>query len=60
MELVPMRATRKGGEEESYALHPLRPGKTKDEPKKTENNGNALSVQEGKLWFLAFSVYLYF
>lgn len=55
-----MRATRKGGEGESYALHPLRPGKTKDEPKKTENNGNALSVQEGKLWFLAFSVYLYF
>lgn len=60
MELVPMRATRKGGEGESYTLRPLHPGKTKDEPKKTENNGNVLSVQKGKLWSYAFSVYLCF
>ncbi|XP_040411090.1 sodium bicarbonate transporter-like protein 11 isoform X3 [Cygnus olor] len=46
MELTPVRATRTGGEGESYALHPLHPGKMKDEPKKTENNGNVLSVQE--------------
>ncbi|XP_035180351.1 sodium bicarbonate transporter-like protein 11 isoform X3 [Oxyura jamaicensis] len=46
MELTPMRATRKGGEGESYALHPLPPGKVEDEAKKTENNGNVLSVQE--------------
>lgn len=60
MELTPVRTTRTGGEGESYALHPLHPGKMKDEPKKTENNGNVLSVQEGKLWLSAFSVYLCF
>lgn len=48
MELTPVRANDKEGEGQSGALHPLHPGKMKDESKKAPDNGNALAIQAGK------------
>lgn len=48
MELTPVRTSNMEGEGQSGALHPLHPGKVKDESKKAPDNGNALAIQAGK------------
>lgn len=57
MELTPVRTSNMEGEGQSGALHPLHPGKVKDESKKASDNGNALAIQAGKSRVLCFSAF---